>query len=58
MLRSILHDPKVFDNPMEYQPERYLKDGKLNPDVMKLNSLPFGYGRRLVFTAYSRYTRQ
>jgi cytochrome P450 len=46
MLRSILHDPKVFKNPMEYQPERYLKDGKLNPDVMDRDSVAFGYGRR------------
>ena len=45
--RSILHDPKVFNNPMEYKPERYLKDdGKLNPDVMDRDSVAFGYGRR------------
>ena len=38
LFRSILHDPKAFNNPMEYQPERYLKDGELNPDVMNLDS--------------------
>jgi hypothetical protein len=38
---------------MEYQPERHLKDGKLNPDVMKRDSIAFGYGRRLVYPAYS-----
>ena len=47
LIRSILHDPKAFDNPMEYQPERYLKDGKLNPDVIDPASVAFGYGRRL-----------
>jgi hypothetical protein len=31
---------------MEYQPERYLKDGKLNPDVMDKVYVAFGYGRR------------
>ena len=31
---------------MEYQPERYLKDGKLNTDVMDRDSVAFGYGRR------------
>ena len=46
LLRSILHDPKIFDNPMEYQPERYLKDGKLNPDLKDRDSVAFGYGRR------------
>ena len=48
LIRSILHDPKSFCNPMEYQPERYLKDGKLNPDVMDPASVAFGYGRRSV----------
>ena len=34
---------------MEYQPERYLKDGKLNPDMMDRDSVAFGYGRRCVY---------
>ena len=33
---------------MKYQPERYLKDGKLNPDVMDPDSVAFGFGRRSV----------
>lgn len=53
LLRSILHDPKAFNNPMEYQPERYLKDGKLNPDVMDPDSAAFGFGRRSVDPTYS-----
>jgi len=44
---SILHNPKVFDNPMKFQPERYLKDGQLNPDVRDPESAAFGYGRRM-----------
>ncbi|KAF8815532.1 cytochrome P450 [Phlegmacium glaucopus] len=44
---SILHDPEVFNDPMEYRPERYLKDGKLNPDVLDPSSVAFGYGRRI-----------
>ena len=48
LIRSILHDPKSFNNPMEYQPERYLKDGRLNPDVIDPASVAFGYGRRSV----------
>ena len=48
--RSILHDPELFNNPMEYQPERYLKDGLLKPDYLgNINSVVFGFGRRLVF---------
>ena len=48
LIRSILHDPKSFNNPMEFQPERYLKDGKLNPDVIDPAVVAFGYGRRSV----------
>jgi len=44
---SILHDPKSYNNPMEYQPERYLKDGKLNSDMVDPASVAFGYGRRI-----------
>ena len=33
---------------MKYQPERYLKDGKLDPDVMDPDSVAFGFGRRSV----------
>ena len=35
---------------MEYQPERHLKDGKLNPDVMEdwHSDVAFGFGRRSV----------
>ena len=46
--RSILHDRKAFNNPQEFQPERYLKDGKLNPDVRDPDCAVFGYGRRSV----------
>ena len=48
VFRSILHDNKAFNNPQEFQPERYLKNGKLNPDVRDPHCAAFGYGRRSV----------
>ena len=33
---------------MEFRPERYLKDGQLNPDVRDPDCAAFGYGRRSV----------
>ena len=53
LIRSIMHDPETFENPMEYRPERYLKDGKLNPDVLDPDSVVFGFGRRSVNVSYS-----
>ena len=50
--RSILNDRKAFNNPEEFQPERYLKDGKLNPDVRDPHCAAFGFGRRSVNTTY------
>ena len=40
--RSILNDPHIFDNPQEFRPERYLKDGKLNPDMRDPGCAAFG----------------
>jgi cytochrome P450 len=41
-----MHDPEVFDKPMEFMPERYLRDGKLDTGVRDPESAAFGYGRR------------
>ena len=43
-----MHDRKAFNDPQEFQPERYLKDGKLNPDVRDPDCAAFGFGRRSV----------
>ncbi|KAF9442561.1 cytochrome P450 [Macrolepiota fuliginosa MF-IS2] len=44
---SMLHDPEVFDEPMRLVPERYLKDGQLNPEVRDPWDFSFGYGHRI-----------
>ncbi|PPQ80129.1 hypothetical protein CVT25_001428 [Psilocybe cyanescens] len=44
---SILHDPEVFSNPFEYNPDRYLKDGKLDPNARNPDCAAFGFGRRI-----------
>jgi hypothetical protein len=40
--RAMMHDPEVYPNPMEFQPERFL-DETPAPD---LHTLAFGFGRR------------
>ena len=47
-LRGILHDEKLYPQPEMFQPERFLKNGKLNPDVLDPERVAFGYGRRSV----------
>ena len=47
-----MHDSKVFNSPHEFQPERYLNDGKPNLDVRDPDSAAFGFGRRSVNTTY------
>ncbi|KAF5327469.1 hypothetical protein D9619_004649 [Psilocybe cf. subviscida] len=44
---AILHDEKIFDNPEEFRPERYLKNGKLDPTVRQPDISAFGFGRRM-----------
>ncbi|KAH6906696.1 cytochrome P450 98A3 [Coprinopsis sp. MPI-PUGE-AT-0042] len=50
---AIMHDPDVFEDPLEFKPERYLmldpvtQQTKINPDVLDPESAAFGYGRRI-----------
>ncbi|KAF5354109.1 hypothetical protein D9756_007313 [Leucocoprinus leucothites] len=44
---SILHNPETYKNPEEYNPERFLKDGKLASGVVEPASAAFGFGRRI-----------
>ncbi|EAU83206.2 cytochrome P450 [Coprinopsis cinerea okayama7 len=43
----IMHDPEIFDEPMKFKLERYIKDGKINPDTVDPGVAVFGYGRRI-----------
>ncbi|KAJ3521002.1 hypothetical protein NMY22_g12499 [Coprinellus aureogranulatus] len=44
---AILHDENIFDRPFDFVPERYLKDGKIDPSVLDHEVAAFGFGRRI-----------
>ncbi|KAJ3566173.1 hypothetical protein NP233_g7167 [Leucocoprinus birnbaumii] len=44
---AIFHDEKMYPNPQEFIPERFLtRDGKLNTEVQDPSVAAFGFGRR------------
>jgi len=46
MRRAICYDETVYPAPHTYDPERFLKDGKLDPSVKNPEDRVFGTGRR------------
>ncbi|KAF9492128.1 cytochrome P450 [Pleurotus eryngii] len=44
---SILHDPVMYPKPFDFNPDRFLKDGEINPEARHPNQASFGFGRRM-----------
>jgi cytochrome P450 len=48
-IRAMFYDESTYPSPHTYDPERYLKDGKLDPSVKDPEERIFGSGRRCEF---------
>ena len=43
-----MHDPALYEDPHVFRPERFIRDGKLDPSVQDPLAFVFGFGRRFV----------
>ena len=43
---AIFRDPNIYPDPETFNPDRFLKDGKINPLVFDPEERAFGAGRR------------
>ena len=53
--RAILHDESVFKDQLSFNPDRFLKDGQVDPDVRDPMDVIFGSGRRMCPGKYLAY---
>lgn len=44
----MLHDPEDYPEPERFNPDRFIKNGKIDTEVRDPRTLAFGFGRRLV----------
>ncbi|KAF8652305.1 hypothetical protein AX16_004463 [Volvariella volvacea WC 439] len=44
---GIMHDESVYSDPFIFNPDRFLKDGKINREICDPEDVIFGFGRRV-----------
>lgn len=47
-IRAMLHNEEDYPEPHLFNPDRYLKNGTMNPDIRDPSTIAFGFGRRSV----------
>ena len=46
--RAMLHNPKDYPKPELFNPERFLRNGSLDPTILNPMDVAFGFGRRYI----------
>ena len=49
-----MHDPEVFPDPLEFRPERFIREGKYDAGPRDPMDYAFGFGRRYVLSSFRR----
>ncbi|KAI0788694.1 cytochrome P450 [Abortiporus biennis] len=44
---GMLHNEQDYPDPFKFNPDRFLKEGKLNPSIRDPTTITFGFGRRI-----------
>ena len=44
--RAMLHNEDDYPDPSAFKPERFIKDGQINPNIRDPAMIAFGFGRR------------
>ncbi|KAG6908814.1 hypothetical protein DXG01_003167 [Tephrocybe rancida] len=53
---AMLHNEKIYPRPFEFDPDRFLKDGKLDPGARDPMHAAFGFGRRICPGRYMAFS--
>ncbi|KAJ3516118.1 hypothetical protein NLJ89_g1326 [Agrocybe chaxingu] len=49
---AMLHDETIYPDPFTFNPDRFMKDGKFNPDIRDPEHACWGFGRRICMGRY------
>ncbi|KAF9459105.1 cytochrome P450 [Collybia nuda] len=49
---AMLHDETIYPEPFRFNPDRFMKDGKINPAIRDPAHAAFGFGRRICPARY------